>query len=137
MLPQASVETQVRVVVYSCGQVIPGVVVVETMETTGELSQASVVVGVPKDGITEHSMVVFGGQLMEGGVLSVTEMVRLQIAVLPQSSVAVHVRNKVYSCGQVPGVVASDDEIATLASHASVAVGGPQTGVLGHSIGVT
>ena len=32
------------------------------------------------------------GQVMDGGVISWTVMVRLQVAVLPQSSVAVHVR---------------------------------------------
>ena len=32
------------------------------------------------------------GQLIDGGVISWTVMVRLQVAVLPQSSVAVHVR---------------------------------------------
>ena len=32
------------------------------------------------------------GQVMVGGVISLTLIVRLQVAVLPQSSVAVHVR---------------------------------------------
>ena len=32
------------------------------------------------------------GQVMDGGVISWTVMVRLQVAVFPQSSVAVHVR---------------------------------------------
>lgn len=133
VLPQASVATQVRVVVNSCGQVTPGVVVVETMETTGALSQASITVGVPKTGVAVHSMVVFDGQEIVGGVLSVTEMVRLHVAVLPQSSVAVNVRVTVFSCGQDPGVVASTDVMSTLTSHASVAVALPKAGAAGHS----
>ena len=70
-------------------------------------------------------------------MLSVTEMVRLQVDALPQSSVAVQVRVTLYSAAQLPGVVTSDDVIATVASQASVAVAAPKLGVAGHSMGDT
>ena len=58
-----------------------------------EASHASEAVASPKLGVFGQSM---GdetvGQVIDGGVTSWTVMVRLQVAVLPQSSVAVHVR---------------------------------------------
>ena len=44
---------------------------------------------------------------MVGGVISCTTIVLLQVAVLPQSSVAVHVLVAEYVPGQVPGVEVS------------------------------
>ena len=44
---------------------------------------------------------------MVGGVISCTTMVLLQVAVLPQSSVAVHVLVAEYVPGHVPGVEVS------------------------------
>jgi hypothetical protein len=64
-------------------------------------------------------------------------MVALQVAVLPQSSVAVHVLVTLKLPGQVPGVVTSENVMVTLGSQASVAVGGVNTGAFGQSIGVT
>jgi hypothetical protein len=49
-------------------------------------------------------------------------MVPLQVAVLPQSSVAVQVLVTAYSAGHAPGVVTSSKVIITEASQASVAV---------------
>jgi hypothetical protein len=63
-------------------------------------------------------------------------MVLLQVAVLPQSSLAVHVLATLYVPGHVPNVVASEKVIATLRSQASVAVGGVNEGVAGQLIGV-
>ena len=63
-------------------------------------------------------------------------MVRLHVDVLPQSSVAVHVRVTLYVPAHDPCVVASVKVIATVASHASVAVGGINTGTAGQLIGV-
>jgi hypothetical protein len=60
----------------------------------------------------------------------------VQVAVLPQSSVAVHVRVTLYVPAQEPCVVTSDTAIATVASQASVAVAGIQTGTAGQLIGV-
>ena len=57
-------------------------------------------------------------------------MVRLQVEVLPQSSLAVHVRVTLKLAGQLPAVVASLKVIATLASQASVADAVPKLGVL-------
>jgi hypothetical protein len=61
------------------------------MATLG--SQASDAVAAPKVGtagqlIGEDT----AGHVIDGGVISCTAMVRLQVDVLPQSSVAVHVR---------------------------------------------
>ena len=59
---------------------------------------------------------------------------RLHVDELLQSSVAVHVRVTLYVLPQ-PGVVTSDDVIATVASHASVAVALPKFGALGQLMG--
>ena len=68
-------------------------------------------------------------------MLSTTTTERLQVAVLPQSSVAVHVLVAVYEPGQVEGVEESVKVMATLPSHASVAVGATQFGVAGQLMG--
>src|SRR5688572_24752507 len=118
VLPQSSVAVQVRVRVYSASQ-LPGVVA--SLKVTSTLaSQASLAVAAPKVGVAGQSMGEFTmGQVMTGGVLSTTLMARLQVAVLPQSSVAVQVRVMV---GQLPGDVTSLKVISTLASQASLAV---------------
>ena len=74
---------------------------------------------------------------MVGGVISCTTIVALQVAVLPQSSVAVHVLVAVYVPEQDPGVEVSVNVTLTVWSHASVAVGATHTGVAGQLIGVT
>ena len=51
---------------------------------------------------------------MVGGVISCTTMVRLHVAVLPQSSVAVQVLVAVYIPGHEPGVDVSVNVIATV-----------------------
>ena len=63
-------------------------------------------------------------------------MVPLQVAVFPQSSVAVQVLATLYVFGHEPGVVTSENAMVTLGSQASVAVGGVNTGVAGQLIGV-
>ena len=73
---------------------------------------------------------------MVGGVISCTTIELLQVAVFPQSSVAVHVLVAVYVPGQEPGVDESVNVIVTVWSHASVAVGTTHTGVAGQLIGV-
>ena len=66
-------------------------------------------------------MVVLAGQVMAGAVLSVTVTERLQVDVLPQSSVARYVR--VNTVGQVPvEVVSPKSATSTEASQASLAV---------------
>ena len=74
--------------------------------------------------------------MIVGAVLSRTTIVALQVAALPQSSVAVHVLVTLYVPAQVPSVVASDMVIVTVASHASVAVGAVNTGTDGQLIGL-
>jgi hypothetical protein len=71
-----------------------------------------------------------------GAVISRTTIVLLQVAVLPQSSVAVQVRVTLYVPAHDPCVVASVNVIATVASHASVAVGAVKTGTPGQLTGV-
>ena len=71
-----------------------------------------------------------------GGVISCTTIVRLQVAVLPQSSVAVHVLVTLKVPGQDPVVTTSEKVIATDGSQVSVAVGGVNTGAAGQFTGV-
>ena len=73
-----------------CGQV-PGVVT-STNVTVGLASQASLTVGAGKVGVAGHSMVRGPAQTMLGAVVSTTVMLWLQLAWLPQWSVAVQVR---------------------------------------------
>ena len=101
--------------------------------------QASVAVAAPGAGTPaglQPRLDPGGQKVIVGGVMSCTTMVRLQVAVFPQSSVAVHVRAVLYVPGHKPGVAASENVIATDASQASVAVGGANTGVAGQFIGV-
>jgi hypothetical protein len=96
-------------------------------------SHASLGVGSVKITLSPQLTVSLSAQVRVGGVLSVTEMVLLQVDELPQSSVAVHVRVTEYSCGQLPGVVTSLDVGTTLLSQASLAEAEPKLGVFGHS----
>ena len=64
--------------------------------------------------------------------MSLTDTERLQVDVLPQSSVARYER--VYTTGQVPTVVSPIRVTVTDASHASLAVTIGQAGTAGQSI---
>ena len=93
-LPQSSVALQVLMMVDSWAQTVLGITTsVEVI--VGVASQRSVAVAtpfVPPGAVLAlHSMVMLGGQVIIGGVISCTTIVLLQVAVLPQSSVAVHV----------------------------------------------
>jgi hypothetical protein len=116
---------------------VPGVVT--SLKVTVTLgSQASVAVGGINTGVAGQLIgVTCVAQVMVGGVISCTTMVALQVAVLPQSSIAVHVLVTLKLPGQVPGVVTSENVTVTVPSHASVTVGGVNTGVAGQLIGVT
>src|SRR5258706_2972197 len=115
-LPQSSVAVHVRVTENSCGQ-LPGVVIVENVGITLG-SHKSEAVAAPKLGLLGHSTVEAGlGQVIVGAVLSVTEIVLLQVEEVPQSSVAVQVRVTENSCGQLPGVVTLAAVRITLVSH--------------------
>ena len=62
---------------------------------------------------------------MTGGVLSSTKMVCRHELEFPQSSVALHVRCIVYSCGHAPPIVTSVDVMVGVKSQLSVAVAVP------------
>jgi hypothetical protein len=133
--PQSSVAVQVLVTLKLPGHV-PGVVTSEKVNVTVP-SQASLTVGGENTGAAgQLTGVVWATHVIVGGVTSCTTIVRLHVAVLAQSSVAVQVLVTLKVPGQVPGVVASEKVIATVASHASVAVGGVNTGVAGQLMGV-
>jgi hypothetical protein len=91
VFPQSSVAVQVRVTLTVPGQ-LPGVVT-SLKVTTTLASQASLAVTIPKVGVAGQSMgEVTEGHVIVGGTTSLTAMVLVQVAVLPQSSVAVQVR---------------------------------------------
>ena len=70
---------------------VPGVVRSEKVNVTLR-SHASVAVGATNAGKAGQAIgVTCVAQVMVGGVISCTTIVELQVAVLPQSSVAVHV----------------------------------------------
>ena len=71
-----------------------------------------------------------------GGVLSCTTIVRLQVAVLLQSSVAVQVRVTLNVPVHKPGVVTSEKVNDTLASQRSETNGAVKVGVAGQLSGV-
>ena len=62
---------------------------------------------------------------MTGATLSSTTIVCVHAVELPQSSLAVHVLVIVYSCGQAPPTVTSDEVMVGVPSQASVAVAVP------------
>src|SRR5678809_1025818 len=135
VFPQSSVAVHVLVVLYVFGHE-PGVDASENvMATLG--SQVSVAVGGVKTGNAgQLTGVVCVTHVIVGGVISCTTIVLLQVAVFPQSSVAVQVRVVLYVFGHEPGVDASENVIETLGSQASVAVGAVNTGNAGQLTGV-
>src|SRR5690242_1378884 len=98
--PQSSIAVNVLVIVFSCGQMPPTVTSENPM--VGVASQLSVAVALPVTAVAVlelHCTVIFGGQVITGGALSSTKIVCAQLLELPQSSVALHVRVMVNSCG--------------------------------------
>ena len=90
VFPQSSVAVQVLATLYVLGQV-PGVVTsAKVIVTVG--SHVSVAVGGVNTGVAGQLIgVVCVTHVIVGGVISCTTIVRLQVAVFPQSSVAVQV----------------------------------------------
>jgi len=87
-----------------------------TNVTTG-VEHASVAVTDPIFGAgtwLAHWKVTAAGHVMVGGVISCTTIVLLQLAVFPQSSVAVQVLVALYVPVQDPGVDTSVNVIATV-----------------------
>lgn len=75
-LPQSSIAVNVLLIVISCGH-NPGTIA-SSNPMVGEASQLSVAVALPVFDVAVlavQSTVIFGGQTMEGGVLSSTKMV--------------------------------------------------------------
>src|SRR5690606_3348484 len=120
-LPQSSVATQVRVIVSSSGHAPPTTTSVNVIVSVP--SQLSVAVAIPVVAgrvLAAHDIVIFDGQAMDGARLSSTVITCRQVLVLPQSSVAVHVRLIVRSCGQLPAMVTSENVGTTLGSQLSM-----------------
>ena len=69
--------------------------------------------------------VTFAGQVMPGAALSSSDITCRQVAELPQSSVAIHVRLMVNSCAHAPATVTSLEVIVGVASQLSEAVAVP------------
>ena len=90
-------------------------------------------VGRGQEGVEGQSIVVLAAHVIVGAAISLTVTLLLQVAVLPQSSVAMYVR--VNTVGQVP-LETSEPSCATstVASTASVAVGKGQEGAAGQSM---
>ena len=108
---------------------------VKVIDTLG--SQVSDAVGGTNTGTAGQLIgVVCVAHVIVGGVISCTTIVRLQVAVFAQSSVAVQVLVVLYVFGHDPGVLTSEKVIETLGSQVSVAVGGVNTGVAGQLTGV-
>jgi hypothetical protein len=134
-LPQPSIAVHVRVRLYSCPQT-PGTESVTNVTVTAA-SQASMAVGVPKTGTEPHSIgLMTTGQVMTGAVLSSTTIVLLQEAEFPHPSMAVHVRVKVYSPLQNPGMESVTMVISKVPVQGSVILGEPKFGVDPHSTGL-
>ena len=130
LFPQWSVAAQLTVVVPTGNAVPDG----GTQLTVGAPSQASPTVGAKFTTLLHSPRVTLPGQAIVGGVVSTTLMVWLQLAWLPQWSVAVQVRVTLKFCGHDPGVLTSLKVTVGFGSQASDTVGGEKLGVSGHSI---
>jgi hypothetical protein len=133
-LPQSSVATHVRVTLNSWGHNPEAVISVKVISTSP--SHASVAVADPKEIAGPHSTgLTTTGHVMTGDVVSCTTMVALQVAALPQSSVAVQVRVNVYACPQFPAMESVMNVKLTTGSQSSVTTGVPKVGSAPQSIG--
>src|SRR5207245_7809710 len=90
--------------------------------------------GASKDQALVHSTVLFGTQVMVGGVVSTTVTFWLQSAVLPQASVARQVRVASKVLPQWPaGLVTVLRMVTVTLPQVSLAVGGSKLQMLVHS----
>ena len=135
VFPQSSIAVHVRVVLYVFGHE-PGVDASENVIATLGSHVSVAVGGVNTGNAGQLTGVVCVIHVMVGGVISCTTIVLLQVAVFPQSSVAVHVRVVLYVFGHEPRVVASENVMETLGSQVSEEVGGINTGNAGQLTGV-
>src|SRR5213593_5287291 len=98
------------------------------------LPQVSLAVGGSKDQALVHSTVLLGTQVMVGGVWSSTVTVWLHSAVLPQASVARHVRVAAKVLPQWPVRLVTVPRMVTVTvPQLSLAVGGSKAQALVHS----
>src|SRR5262245_8581672 len=98
------------------------------------LPQASVAVGVLNDQALPHSAVLLGAQVITGGVWSSTVTVWLHSAVLPQASVARHVRVAAKVLPQRPvRLVTVPTTVMVTLPQVSLAVGASKLQLLLHS----
>src|SRR6266705_1839432 len=98
------------------------------------LPQVSLAVGASKDQALVHSTILSGTQVMVGLVVSTTVTVWLQSAVLPQASVARHVRVASKVLPQWPVILVTVLRMVMVAlPHVSVAVGASKFQALVHS----
>lgn len=126
VFPQWSVANQVLVI--KASEAHPLAAVTSLNVTVGAPSQLSVAVAIPVftgNVLSVHCMVMFAGHVIAGAVLSSIKIICAQVLTLPQSSVALHVRVIVLSCGQSPATVASVKSTTGTASQLSVAVAEP------------
>ena len=129
ILPHTSWAVQVLFTLYDPPHA-PSVVTFTNVKVN-ELPQASLAVGVVNTGFAGQLIVLGAGNaVITGAVLSNTLIVCEAVVVLPQRSVAVHVRLIVYELGHEPGVVTSAN-VKLEEPHASVAVGIVNVGVAG------
>ena len=106
----------------------PPLAVISVKVMVGEVSQLSVAVAVPVlagNVLAVHCMVTFEGQVIVGIPVSITSMDCRHVLVLPQPSVADHVRLIVLNNGQIPATVTSLNVMIGLAIQLSVAVADP------------
>ena len=107
------------------------------MVTSAEVSvkalpQASTAVATANTGVAGQLIVVGSGNAaITGAVISCTLMVCEAVELLPQASVAVHVRVTLYDPAQAPGVVISEEVSVKALPQASTAVATANTGVEG------
>ena len=100
-LPQLSVALHVREMILSWGQAPPAVASVNVM--AGVTSHISVAVALPVFAgavLAVQETDTFAGQVITGGVLSVSTIICIHILVLPLSSVAFQVRVMMYPNAQ-------------------------------------
>jgi hypothetical protein len=137
-LPEQSVASQVLVSVVVMMLLIhgPGPVVTSLIRLTVAPPQVSLAVGGVNDGVAGHWMVAFAPAApIVGGVVSTTVIVwLLWTEWLPEQSVASQVFVSVKVPGHVPAVLVSLTTLTVAPPQVSLAVGGVNTGLFGHSI---
>jgi len=91
-LPLQSVAVKVRVMTKGVGHTAPFEASLQVIAGGSQASEAIASLGLHAGTVAPHANVTAAGQVIVGGVVSITSTVRLQEAVLPEQSVAVQVR---------------------------------------------